>query len=183
MSNAPRPDLPASQEPTPGPKSQKLIKEPVAPRQIGWAVRLLQLAAGLQVFVTLLAVLNILSPDFRARTLEAVTELGQDGLLDSIVDTAVKFSLVSALAGGIFLIGIYWLLAKFIGKGALWARLAGGVVAIGSLYQLNSLAMPGGLVAIVQMLAALTAITLCYIKPASTYFREKQIAALQRKYR
>lgn len=190
MSKTPRPGPPASagqpsgpssaSGPTPGSMSS-VPPVPVPPRQIGWAVRLLQAAAVLQVLVTVLSILNISSADFRARTREALQEMGQSGMLDAVVDSAVKFSLVTAVVGGILAIAMYLVLATFIGKGALWARLAGGVVAIGALYQLTTLTMPAGIVTIVQMVAVLTAITLCYIKPASTFFREKQIAKLMAK--
>lgn len=174
MNKTPQPGHPASQPATPhGPGL-------VPPRHIGWSVRLLQAAAGLHVLVGILNIVNISSPDFRTRTREALQDMGQGGILEAVVDSAVKFSLVTAVAGGLLAIAMYLLLARFIGKGALWARLAGGVVAIGSLYQLTTLTMPGGIVTIVQILAVVAAVTLCYLKPASTYFREKQVERLRR---
>lgn len=153
----------------------------VAPGQIGWSVRLLHAAAGLQILVTVLSILDISSASFRARTKDALLDMGQGSMLESVVDNAVKFSLVTAVAGGMLAIAMYLVLAAFIGKGALWARLVGGIVAIGALYQLSALSMPGSIVTIVQILAVLAAITLCYLKPASTYFREKQIESLRRR--
>ncbi len=178
MSSTSRPGAPS-----PGVPNSGLSPAPVAPRQLGWAVRLLHLAAALQILVTVLSLVNISSDGFRARTREALVEMGQGGILDAVVDSAIKFSLVTAVAGGILAIVMYLLLARFIGKGAMWARLAGGVIAIGSLYQLSTLTMPVGIVTVVQILATLTAITLCYLKPASTYFREKQIQSMLRKRR
>lgn len=174
MSTTPRPARPTPPEPASG---------PVPPRQIGWAVRLLQAAAVLQVVVTGLSIINISSAGFRAWTREALLDMGEGSILEEVVERAVKFSLVTAVAGGIVVIVIYLVLARFIAKGAMWARLAGGVIAIGSLYQITALTMPGGLVTIVEILVALAAITLCYIKPASTFFREKQIEALLRRKR
>lgn len=172
MSNIPRPGLPVPAEP---------LAPLAAPRQLGWSVRLLQAAAGLQILVTVLSIVNISSANFRERTKDALLDMGQGSMLEAVVDSAVQFSLVTAVAGGILAIAMYLVLATYIGKGALWARLVGGIIAIVALYQLPTLSMPGGIVTIVQILAVLAAITLCYVKPASTYFRSKQIEALQRK--
>lgn len=175
MSKTAKPGRPA---PSPEPASAHAA-ELVAPRQIGWAAKLLVLAAGLQLVATVLGIINISSESFRAQARAALAAQGQGDVGAAIVDVAVKFSIMTAIGIGVIAILIYLTLAAFIGRGAMWARLAGGIVAIGSLYQLTSLTMPGGAVTVAQILAGLAAITLCYIKPASTFFREKQIERLK----
>lgn len=180
MSKTAKPGRPAPQSPEPATAHGPGL---VAPRQIGWAAKLLWLAAGLQLVATILGIINISSEPFRAQARAALAAQGRVDDGAAIVDVAVKFSIMTAIGMGVIAILVYLTLAAFIGRGAMWARLAGGVVAIGSLYQLTGLTMPGGAVTIAQLLAGLAAITLCYIKPASTFFREKQVERLKGRMR
>lgn len=151
---------------------------PAAPRQIGWVVRLLLAAAALQVVVTTLSVINISSAAFRTRLRADILALGAGVDVEKLADGSVMFSMVTAVAVGVLSILMYLTIARFLAKGAMWARLLGGILAICSVYQASTVALPSGLVAMVQVVLGLTAMVLCYIKPGSTYFRETQIHRL-----
>lgn len=181
MANTP-PSYNPSPEPAPesssGAGARVAPVAPVAPRQIGWVVKLLLAAAALQVVVTILSVINISSEAFRTRLRADILALGAGVDVEQLADGSVMFSMVTAVAVGVLSILMYLTIARFLAKGAMWARLLGGILAICSVYQASTVALPSGLVAMVQVLLGLAAIVLCYIKPGSTYFRETQIHKL-----
>ena len=153
-------------------------RPPAAPAQIGWSARLLMAAAALQLVVTVLSVINISSGAFRTRLRGDLVALGMGENVESLVDGSIMFAMVTAVAVGILSVLMYTVIARFIAKGALWARLLGGILALVSMYQASTVELPGGLVALGQVLLGLAAIALCYIKPGSTYFRDTQIHKL-----
>ncbi len=166
---------PSNRHPAPGPAS---VPAPVAPAQISWAARLLRAAAALQLAVTVLGVINISSGAFRTRLRGEMVALGIGENVESLVNGSIRFATVTAVLVGIVSVLMYAIIARFIMKGALWARLLGGILAIVSMYQASTMELPGGLVALGQILLGLAAIALCYVKPGSTYFREMQIHRL-----
>ncbi|AIY01020.1 hypothetical protein ART_1421 [Arthrobacter sp. PAMC 25486] len=177
MANTP-PSYNPSPESSSGAGARVAPVAPVAPRQIGWVVKLLLAAAALQVVVTILSVINISSEAFRTRLRADILALGAGVDVEQLADGSVMFSMVTAVAVGVLSILMYLTIARFLAKGAMWARLLGGILAICSVYQASTVALPSGLVAMVQVLLGLVAIVLCYIKPGSTYFRETQIHKL-----
>ena len=166
------------QAPDPAPVPPAGPAAPVAPAQIGWSARLLMAAAALQLAVTVLSLINISSVAFRTRLRGELAALGIDENVEGLVDGSIMFAMVTAVAAGILSVLMYALIARFITKGALWARLLGGILAIVSMYQASTVELPGGLVALAQVLLGLAAIALCYIKPGSTYFRGMQVHKL-----
>lgn len=173
-------NTPASYSPSPEPaaRASSGTAAPVAPAQIGWAAKLLLAAAALQVIVTSLSINNISSEAYRTQLRAEILSLGAGGNVAMLVDGAILFAVVTAVAVGILSILMYITIATFLGKGAIWARLLGGILAIIAIYQASTVALPSGLVAMVQVLLGLAAIALCYIKPGSAFFREMQIHKL-----
>lgn len=168
MSNMPMPSY------NPGWSQQPGVPAPVKPKQVGWAFQLILAAAVLQVIAAIFGVIYASSDKFRSTAAETfakqnVQSNGQD-LVQISVMTAIAITIVVAVVAVI----LYVLIGLFINKGAGWARITGLVLAVISLSQLANLSMPAGIFTILQVLAGIAAIVLCFIKPGSQFFTDRK---------
>ena len=142
------------------------------PKQVGWAFQLIRAAAVLQVIAAIFGLILASSDKFRATAAEAVAKQnvqanGQD-LVQISVMTAIGFTIVAAVVAVI----VYVLIGLFINKGAGWARITGLVLAVLSLGLLLGLHMPAGIFTILQVVAGIAAIVMCFIKPGAQFFAD-----------
>lgn len=140
-------------------------------------------AAVLQIAATLLAVMSVNSPLFRGEIEQQLRSQDMPGITPELIDTAVTFALVSAIAIGVVAVIVYVPIALSIKKGRGWARTVGAVLAVLSLGQLIGLTMPGGIAVIVQVMLGIGAIVLCFMPPAAGYFTAQKAYSLASKNR
>ncbi|MGO4384851.1 hypothetical protein [Specibacter sp. RAF43] len=177
MSNMPMPSYNAGEPEYAG------TAAPVPPKQIGWAFQLLIAAAVLQVLATIFGVIYISSEKFRAMAAETLAKQNLPSTGADLVDVSVTVALSVAIVSAVLAVIVYVLIALFIRRGMGWARITGAVLAVISFYQLANLMMPGGLFTIVQVLAGVAAIVLCFIAPGAQYFTEMKNYRLANKRR
>lgn len=166
MSNMPMPSYNAGDPDYPS------AAQPVPPKQIGWAFQLLISAAALQVLATIFGVIYISSEKFRAIAAETLAKQNVPSTGQDLVSVSVTIALTVAIVSAVLAVIVYVVIALFIRKGMGWARITGAVLAVISFYQLANLMMPGGLFTILQVLAGVAAIVLCFIAPGAQYFTE-----------
>ncbi|MCQ9163266.1 hypothetical protein [Arthrobacter sp. STN4] len=178
MSNMPMPSY------NPEWSKQPAVAAPVKPKQVGWAFQLILAAALLQVVAAIFGIVYATSDSFRATAHAAIEKqhlpntTGRD-LVSVTVATTIGFLIVSAVVAVV----VYIIIALFINKGAGWARITGLVLAVVSLSQLFGLHMPAGIFSILQVLAGIAAIVLCFIKPGSLFFTDMKNFKQANKFR
>lgn len=156
---------------------------PVKPKQVGWAFQLILAAAVLQIIGAIFGVVNATSDKFRANAAETIAKQNVQSNGQDLVQAAVTTTIVLIVVVAVVAVVLYVIIGLFINKGAGWARITGLVLAVISLSQLVGLAMPAGIFTILQVLAGIAAIVLCFIKPGSQYFTDRKNFKLANKGR
>lgn len=164
---------------------QPSVAAPVKPKQVGWAFQLIMAAAVLQVIAAIFGVVYASSDTFRQTAAKAIAKqnlpanTNAQDLVQVTVTTAIGFTVVSAVVA----VALYIVIGMFINKGAGWARITGLVLAVISLSRLVGLDFPAGIFTILQVLAGVAAIILCFIQPGAQYFTDTKNFKRANKFR
>ncbi len=177
MSNMPMPSY------NPDWSQQSGASAPVKPRQIGWAFQLLLAAAVLQVISAVFGVLHASSPEFRQQLSDQLAKSNVPANGPDVVGFSVAAGIATVIVVAVVAVILYIVIGLFINKGHGWARITGLVLAAVSLTQFFGLTFPGGIFTILQVLAGIVAIILCFIMPGSRYFADTKNFKLANKAR
>ena len=147
---------------------------PVAPPIMNTVLFMLIGAAVLHVIATIFGVLNIQSDAFRTQLTDKLQSKNMSNVEASMLDIAIMASTGTLIVMAVLAVILYVLIGLFLKKGMGWASIVGAVLAVVSLYQLISLAMPGGIATILQILLGIGAMSLCFTGAGGAYFAAKK---------
>lgn len=154
------------------------VAAPIKPKQITLAFRLILAAAVLWVIGAILTIVNFGSASAKQQIKDGLISQGTkvpEGMsVDQLVDSSVTVATVVFVILLIVGVALYIVIGMFINKGYGWARIVGLVLTVLSLYFLLGLTFPGAIFTILQILAGIGAIVLCFMKPGSQYFADSK---------
>ncbi|ALE06535.1 hypothetical protein AL755_15530 [Arthrobacter sp. ERGS1:01] len=177
MSNMPMPSY------NPEWSAQPNVPAPVRPKQIGWAFQLIIAAAVLNVIAAIFGVINASSPAFRQQIADQLAKSNINTNGQDAVGMGVAFGIGSIIVAGVVGVILYIIIGIFINKGHGWARITGLVLAVISLSRLVGFTFPAGIFTILQVLAGIVAIVLCFIQPGAQFFTDRKNYKLANKIR
>lgn len=141
------------------------------PSQVNIAFWLYIAAAVLSVISGIVTAISVTAN--RAAILQQITDSldkaqtnGADVNPNTLTDAAITFGIVWAIITLIFWALVFVLFATFMRRGRNWARIVLTILTVVSLLNLGGLYFIGGL----QVIAAIVATILIWLKPASQYF-------------
>jgi hypothetical protein len=170
MSNMPMPSY------NPEWSQQPIPAAPTKPTQVRWAFQLVIAAAALQVIAAIFGVVYVSSDKFRQSAAATIAKqnLPANAKANDLVQVAVTTTIGVLIATAVVAVALYIVIGLFINKGAGWARITGLVLAVISLSRLIGLTMPAGIFTVLQVLAGIAAIILCFSRPGSQYFTDSR---------
>ena len=177
MSNMPMPSY------NPEWSAQPNVPAPVRPKQIGWAFQLIIAAAVLNVIAAIFKVVYYSTDGFRNTVTAQIAKQNVNANGQDLVSAAIGVAFVIAIVGAVISVILYIQIGLFIKRVAGWARITGLVLAVVSLSQLTGLVMPAGIFTILQVLAGIVAIVLCFIQPGAQFFTDRKNFKLANKTR
>ena len=151
--------MPPAPEPTP-------VSRGEPPSSVINAVRLMYLQVVLGVIGMIVVVLT-------RDALKTTIREGNPRLTESQVDTALNAALVFAIIVGLIFTVLYLVLARFVRKGANWARIVTWIIAgLGVLSTVGAFGQPAlnVVLAVVGAVVNIVLIVLLALRPSSEYF-------------
>jgi len=148
-------------------ESFSAVKPPV-PQTVQRGVWLILVAAVMHVISSIFSAINAASPATREKIAEQLQ--GKANLPANAADTAQIGAVVAGIVIAIIVLAIYLLVAMFIRRGMNWARITGLVLAVLSLASFTGMTFPAGIFIVLQVLAGIAGIVLCYMGDAKEFF-------------
>lgn len=140
---------------------------PATPAQVVAAARLMVVAAVVQLFASIVAIVYAASPD-RLTAIQAQVD-AMSGNVPS-VESVRNMGVITVVVAGLATVCAYLLFAFVMHRGRSWARVATGVLVALTLVQLVGISFPVGWTTVAQLCLGAVAVGLCYMPQSNNYF-------------
>ena len=146
-------------------------EKPAVPRVVQLGILLILAAAAMQVLGTIVTLMGQ-SPTLRDRVDAQIQS--QPDMPANMGDILQNTVLAAAVVMTALFVACYVLIACFIRRGMNWARIAGTVLALLSMYVLFRTSLPLDTAILLRVIFGFVGVLLCYLGPSRYFFNDSK---------